>query len=45
MLVFLSLPLAALFYLRARRIDIAGRSLALLLSAYFATDWFFLMAS
>ncbi|HEY0340251.1 MAG TPA: hypothetical protein VGC34_05550, partial [Steroidobacteraceae bacterium] len=43
MLVFLSLPLAALFYLRARGIDIAGRSLALLLSAYFATDWFFLM--
>jgi hypothetical protein len=43
LLVFLSLPCAALFYLRVRGIDIAGRSLALLLSVYFATDWFFLM--
>ena len=43
LLVFLSLPGAALFYLRVRGIDIAGRSLALLLSVYFATDWFFLM--
>ncbi|MDB6008838.1 MAG: hypothetical protein JWL65_1088 [Gammaproteobacteria bacterium] len=43
LLVFLSLPCAALFYLRIRGIDIAGRSLALLLSVYFATDWFFLM--
>ena len=43
LLVFLSLPCAALFYLRVRGIDPAGRSLALLLSVYFATDWFFLM--
>jgi hypothetical protein len=43
LLVFLSLPCAALFYLRVRGIDIGGRTLALLLSIYFATDWFFLM--
>jgi hypothetical protein len=43
LLVFLSLPCAALFYLRVRGIDPASRSLALLLSIYFATDWFFLM--
>lgn len=43
LLVFLSLPCAALFYLRVRGIDTADRSLALLLSVYFATDWFFLM--
>jgi hypothetical protein len=43
LLVFLSLPCAALFYLRVRGIDSADRSLALLLSVYFATDWFFLM--
>jgi hypothetical protein len=43
LLVFLSLPCAALFYLRVRGIDPAGRSLALVLSVYFATDWFFLM--
>jgi hypothetical protein len=43
LLVFLSLPCAALFYLRVRGIDPASRSLALLLSVYFATDWFFLM--
>jgi hypothetical protein len=43
LLVFLSLPCAALFYLRVRGIDPAGRSLLLLLSVYFATDWFFLM--
>jgi hypothetical protein len=43
LLVFLSLPCAALFYLRVRGIDPESRSLALLLSIYFATDWFFLM--
>jgi hypothetical protein len=43
LLVFLSLPCAALFYLRVRGIDPEGRSLALLLSVYFASDWFFLM--
>ncbi len=43
LLVFLSLPCAALFYLRVRGIEPEGRSLALLLSVYFATDWFFLM--
>jgi hypothetical protein len=43
LLVFLSLPCAALFYLRVRGIDPTSRSLALLLSVYFATDWFFLM--
>jgi hypothetical protein len=43
LLVFLSLPCAALFYLRVRGIAPEGRSLALLLSVYFASDWFFLM--
>ena len=43
LLVFISLPCAALFYLRVRGIDPTSRSLALLLSVYFATDWFFLM--
>jgi hypothetical protein len=43
LLVFLSLPCATLFYLRVRGISPAGRSLALLLSLYLATDWFFLI--
>ena len=42
-LVFLSFPCAALFYLRVRGIDIAGRNLMLWMSLYLATDWFFLM--
>jgi hypothetical protein len=41
--VFLSLPCAAVFYLRARGIAPDRRALALLLSLYLATDWFFLM--
>ena len=43
LLVFLSLPCAALFYLRVRGIDLAGRTLMLWVSLYLATDWFFLM--
>ncbi len=43
LLVFLSLPCAALFYLRVRGIDTAGRNLMLWMSLYLATDWFFLM--
>ena len=43
LLVFLSLPCAALFYLRVRGIDTGGRNLMLWLSLYLATDWFFLM--
>lgn len=43
LLVFLSLPCAALFYLQVRGIDTAGRNLMLWLSLYLATDWFFLM--
>lgn len=43
LLVFLSFPCAALFYLRVRRIEASDRVLMLLLALYFATDWFFLM--
>jgi hypothetical protein len=43
LLVFLSFPLAALFYLRVRGIDPSGRTLMLWVSLYLATDWFFLM--
>ena len=43
LLVFLSLPCAALFYLRVRGIDFSGRTLMLWMSLYLATDWFFLM--
>ena len=43
LLVFLSLPCAALFYLRVRGIDARGRTLMLWVSLYLATDWFFLM--
>ena len=43
LLVFLSLPCAALFYLRVRGIDATGRTLMLWVSLYLATDWFFLM--
>jgi len=42
-LVFLSLPAAALFYLRVRGIEPRGRTLMLLIGLYLATDWFFLM--
>jgi hypothetical protein len=42
-LVFLSLPCAAVFYLRVRAIASNRRALALLVSLYLATDWFFLM--
>jgi hypothetical protein len=42
-LVFLSFPGAALFYARVRGIQINARALLLLLSAYLATDWFFLI--
>jgi hypothetical protein len=42
-LVFLSLPAAALFYLRVRGVEPRGRTLMLLVSVYLATDWFFLM--
>jgi hypothetical protein len=42
-LVFLSLPAAASFYLRVRGIEPRGRTLMLLVSLYLATDWFFLM--
>ncbi|MDB6091656.1 MAG: hypothetical protein JWN85_4440 [Gammaproteobacteria bacterium] len=41
--VFLSLPCAAVFYLWARGIGPNRRALALLVSLYLATDWFFLM--
>jgi hypothetical protein len=41
--VFLSLPAAALFYLRVRGIAPRGWGLMLLVSLYLATDWFFLM--
>jgi hypothetical protein len=43
LLVFLSFPCAALFYLRVRGIEANGRPLLLLLALYLATDWFFLM--
>jgi hypothetical protein len=43
LLVFLSLPCAALFYLRVRGIDANSRVLMLLYTLYLATDWFFLM--
>jgi hypothetical protein len=43
LLVFLSLPCAALFYARVRGIDPDARGLILLVSLYLATDWFFLM--
>jgi hypothetical protein len=43
LLVFLSFPFAALYYVRVRGIEANDRVLMLLLSLYFATDWFFLM--
>ena len=43
LLVFLSLPCAALFYLRCRGIGSDSRALMLWLTLYFATDWFFLI--
>jgi len=43
LLVFLSFPCGALFYLRVRGIGSDDRSLLLLLALYLATDWFFLM--
>lgn len=43
LLVFLSFPCAAVFYLRVRAIEANGRTLMLLLALYLATDWFFLM--
>ncbi len=43
LLVFLSLPGAALFYLRVRGSDANSRALLLLFTLYLATDWFFLM--
>jgi hypothetical protein len=43
LLVFLSFPCAAIFYLRVRGIEPNGRTLMLLLALYLATDWFFLM--
>ncbi len=43
LLVFLSFPCAALFYMRVRGIEANGRTLMLLLTLYLATDWFFLM--
>jgi hypothetical protein len=43
LLVFLSFPCAAAFYARVRGINVSGRALLLLLSAYLATDWFFLI--
>jgi hypothetical protein len=43
-LVFLSLPASALFYIWVRGIEAqSGRTLMLLVSLYLATDWFFLM--
>ena len=43
LLVFLSFPCAALYYLRVRGIDANDRVLMLVLALYLATDWFFLM--
>ena len=43
LLVFVSLPCAALFYLRCRGIGSDSRALMLWLTLYFATDWFFLI--
>jgi hypothetical protein len=43
LLVFLSFPCAAIYYLRVRGIDADDRILVLLLALYLATDWFFLM--
>jgi hypothetical protein len=43
LLVFLSLPCAALYYLRCRGINSDARALMLWLSLYLATDWFFLI--
>ncbi len=43
LLVFLSFPCAALFYLRLRGTGSRDRALMLLLALYLATDWFFLM--
>lgn len=43
LLVFLSFPCAALYYLRVRRIEAGGRALMLFLALYLSTDWFFLM--
>jgi hypothetical protein len=42
-LTFLSLPAALLFYLRTTQIGKEARAVALVLSVYLATDWFFLM--
>lgn len=41
--VFLSLPCAVVFYLRVRGVAPNRRAMALLVSLYLATDWFFLM--
>jgi hypothetical protein len=43
LVVFLSLPCALLFYLRTLSIPSARRALLLILSAFLATDWFFLV--
>jgi len=43
LLVFLSFPCAALFYLRLRGGAARDRPLMLFLALYLATDWFFLM--
>jgi hypothetical protein len=43
LLVFVSFPCAALYYLRVRGIGASDRMLMLLLALYLATDWFFLM--
>ena len=43
LLVFLSFPCAAVYYLRVRGMDGNDRMLMLLLALYLATDWFFLM--
>jgi hypothetical protein len=43
LLVFLSFPLAAIYYLRVRGFEASDRVLMLLLALYLATDWFFLM--
>ncbi len=43
LLVFISFPCAALFYMRVRGIEANSRALMLLLALYLATDWFFLI--
>jgi hypothetical protein len=43
LLVFLSFPWAAVYYLRVRGFEANDRILMLLLALYLATDWFFLM--